>query len=607
MKFPLGLDGQSRVLFFAPHPDDESLGTGGLLQVVAAAGAAIRVAFVTDGDNNAWMQRIAERRWRIGATRRAAWGALRRKEALAALESLGIAPDCAVFLGLPDQKMTELLLTDAEETLLKFTSQIIEWRPTLLVGPSTLDVHPDHSAVAVFLCFASLRLGPDQPPFKALSYLVHSPVPGPEPKSPVTLSLLPEQQERKRQALLCHKTQLHLGKNRLLRHVTGSETYIPYTSDGQCGTSHPIRRAVLTESNLQLEISTRARKGAFGRKSLYIACAGQNESSLCRFAPLPNKPASIGILDALSKDVVSRGHFQGNRKRGEILVPLSALPHSEKMFAKLERRFGFFDEAGWLEILDTACKTNEEGEGGKALPEKGASSLEKPLCVCCVIPCYNIQDRCADIVSEAGRYVDQVIAVNDGSTDETGRILQRIAGESKGRIRVISLLKNCGKGAALMKGFRYALEKLSFDVLVTLDGNGRYKPSDIPGLVKALEEEKAEMAVGDRSAEQAAAKLRTGERLTGWMIRMLYRKAPRDAQSTIRAFRRGLVEQILERIKAGGYETELYMLLLALETRKPTVSVPVEFLQWKRKSPSHLSPAGNILRIYKARRSFRKV
>src|SRR5229473_1437708 len=97
-----------RVMVLAPHPDDETLVTGGLLQQAVAAGAAVRVIFATDGDNNPWPQRVIERRWRITPADRARWGTRRRGEALAALTCLGVPTESAVFLGYPDQGLTRI-------------------------------------------------------------------------------------------------------------------------------------------------------------------------------------------------------------------------------------------------------------------------------------------------------------------------------------------------------------------------------------------------------------------------------------------------------------------------------------------------------------------
>src|SRR2546425_648865 len=65
------IDAGSRLLLLAPHPDDEALAMGGLLQRAAAVGATIHVAFITDGEDNPWPQRAADRRWRIGPHERA--------------------------------------------------------------------------------------------------------------------------------------------------------------------------------------------------------------------------------------------------------------------------------------------------------------------------------------------------------------------------------------------------------------------------------------------------------------------------------------------------------------------------------------------------------
>src|SRR5258706_12213893 len=91
-----------RIMILCPHPDDETLATGGVIQRAVAGGVAIRIVFVTDGENNPWPQRFLERRFRIGGPERARWGARRRGEALSALEKLGVAGRDAIFLGFPD-------------------------------------------------------------------------------------------------------------------------------------------------------------------------------------------------------------------------------------------------------------------------------------------------------------------------------------------------------------------------------------------------------------------------------------------------------------------------------------------------------------------------
>ena len=93
----------NRTLVIAPHPDDESIAAGGLLQRAIAAGGEVRVIFVTDGDNNPWPLRYLKKKVRINDADRAEWGALRREESRRALAALGVPstprPSSAIPIG----------------------------------------------------------------------------------------------------------------------------------------------------------------------------------------------------------------------------------------------------------------------------------------------------------------------------------------------------------------------------------------------------------------------------------------------------------------------------------------------------------------------------
>jgi LmbE family N-acetylglucosaminyl deacetylase len=121
-----------KLLIVAPHPDDESLGTGGLLQRAFCSQVPVRILFGTKGENNPWAQRFWERRWNIGPDERKDWGERRRQEALNAISVLGGEPECAKFLNLPDQGITRLLMKGDSELLMLFAKEIREWLPTLV-------------------------------------------------------------------------------------------------------------------------------------------------------------------------------------------------------------------------------------------------------------------------------------------------------------------------------------------------------------------------------------------------------------------------------------------------------------------------------------------
>jgi LmbE family N-acetylglucosaminyl deacetylase len=219
------LSPQERVLVFAPHPDDEALGCGGLIQHAVAAGAQVRVVFVTDGDNNPWPQRYVERRWGIDASCRQRWGARRRVEAVRSVVTLGLQADAAAFFGLPDQGLTELNQQKDAHALALHVAELESFRPTLLVVPAREDNHPDHGASFDLVQEAVKRAALS---LSQWAYLIHRRWFYPEAVGH-TLQLTAEAKARKLAAIQCHETQLFLSRGRFCAYARDQEIFIPLT------------------------------------------------------------------------------------------------------------------------------------------------------------------------------------------------------------------------------------------------------------------------------------------------------------------------------------------------------------------------------------------
>lgn len=217
------LSPQDRVLVFAPHPDDEALGCGGLIQQAVALGAQVRVIFQTDGDNNPWPQRYVEQRWTIDASCRQRWGARRRLEAVRSLQTLGLQVDAASFFGLPDQGLTRLSLQKDSHALGLHVSELKTFSPTLLVVPSRDDNHPDHVGSYDLIQESMHRAGMDLPQW---AYLIHRRWFCPEAAG-LTLQLTLRQKARKLAAIECHETQLFLSSSRFCAYARDLEVFIP--------------------------------------------------------------------------------------------------------------------------------------------------------------------------------------------------------------------------------------------------------------------------------------------------------------------------------------------------------------------------------------------
>ncbi len=217
---PLAIRANERLLVFAPHPDDESLACGGLIQSALDAGAAVCVVIVTDGASNPWPQRVAEKRWRIGTTEIQRWGTLRCNEANAALQALGVGPDETTFLHWEDQGLTARLMEQPRQSVADLRALISRFKPTLITMPDERDSHPDHSALALMLR-AAIRA--EAASARCVSYWLHG-----RPRafeSQIELALTDGQTSGKRSAALSHASQTRFGVSRLLRFVTPTECF----------------------------------------------------------------------------------------------------------------------------------------------------------------------------------------------------------------------------------------------------------------------------------------------------------------------------------------------------------------------------------------------
>jgi LmbE family N-acetylglucosaminyl deacetylase len=101
---------QDRVLILAPHPDDEVIGCGGVIQNVIAAGAKIKVVLFTNGDNNEFVFIVNQKRVTFRKGVFIYMGNVRWNESLAALKTLGVNQQDVICLGYPDFG-TESILT----------------------------------------------------------------------------------------------------------------------------------------------------------------------------------------------------------------------------------------------------------------------------------------------------------------------------------------------------------------------------------------------------------------------------------------------------------------------------------------------------------------
>lgn len=121
----------------------------------------------------------------------------------------------------------------------------------------------------------------------------------------------------------------------------------------------------------------------------------------------------------------------------------------------------------------------------------------KELNCCILIPTYNNEKTLKKVIEGVLDYGDDVIVINDGSTDATTEILESF-GEA---ITVIQHTRNRGKGKALRTGFKFAIDA-GFRYALTIDSDGQHYPDDIPVFVNILKENPDALVMGARNMNQ---------------------------------------------------------------------------------------------------------
>lgn len=181
------------------------------------------------------------------------------------------------------------------------------------------------------------------------------------------------------------------------------------------------------------------------------------------------------------------------------------------------------------------------GDSNDVLNKSAVNSLHEPL-VIAGIPAFNEEKTIARVVLGAQRHAHIVVVCDDGSTDLTGEIAERLGAV------VVRHERNLGYGAALQSLFRRASE-LKAEILVTLDADGQHNPDEIPRMVKPIEDGIAEVVLGSRFMdENGTAEMPAYRQLGVKVITKLSNRNGKngisDAQSGFRAYSKQALEKL---------------------------------------------------------------
>lgn len=212
--------------------------------------------------------------------------------------------------------------------------------------------------------------------------------------------------------------------------------------------------------------------------------------------------------------------------------------------------------------------------------------------ICVVLPTYNNATTLLQVIDDILQYTQNIIVVNDGSTDATAQLLAQ-----RPNIDTIQYTPNQGKGMALQKGFQYA-EAKGYDYAITLDSDGQHYPKDLAVFIKAMEDHEGAMMIGARNMDQQhiPGKSTFGNKFSNFWFWVETGIQLPDTQSGYRLYPLKVINN--KRYFSSKYEFEIEAPVRAAWSGTPVIAVPVSvYYPPAEERISHFRPFKDFTRI----------
>ncbi len=217
---------------------------------------------------------------------------------------------------------------------------------------------------------------------------------------------------------------------------------------------------------------------------------------------------------------------------------------------------------------------------------------KKPIVV--LLPAFNETKTIRDVVSGALKHCNDVIVVDDGSTDGT---LEKI---SDLPITALCNSMNLGKDATLIRGFAYA-EKFNGKGIITMDTDSQHDPDDLPKFMRIINRYPRHVIIGARVIDRkknAPFKNRFANDLADFLISWAANQSIVDSQSGFRYYPTDFLKNYLHKANRKKHFTfESTSLIDAPRAGFPVISIPIKSCYPKDARPSHFRPVKDAWNI----------
>ena len=241
------------------------------------------------------------------------------------------------------------------------------------------------------------------------------------------------------------------------------------------------------------------------------------------------------------------------------------------------------------EIVHSTLKQNETRNDRLVKQETPNNHPPKKTLV--AIPCYNEEATIGSVVLKARKFADEVIVIDDGSTDNTATVAE-YAGAT-----VLRHGGNKGYGAAIQSCFNYA-RKTDFDVMTIIDGDGQHDAHEIQTVMTPVFQGRADVSIGSRFIDEQQSFIPKYRRLGIWVITRFTNAGSKqqqhrvtDSQSGFRTYSKAAINAIDPKDTQMGVSAEILM-----QGRKQNMSfveVPISCSYAENLNTSTEGPVGH--------------